>query len=218
MGKFRDLTGQKFGRLTALSPTNKRSGSGSVIWRCRCVCGNTHETSSHSLILGHCRSCGCLQLELARAQFTHRMSRSKIYHIWASMIQRCENPKNPRFKDYGGRGIKVCKKWHSFENFYEDVGDKPENRSLDRSDNDGNYQPENCKWSTSKEQAQNSRPKSHGSAKQKEFWAISPDNQCLSCRNQAQFAREHPGLDHRLISNCLRKKQKTHKGWTFYFV
>jgi len=105
-------------------------------------------------VRGKTRSCGCLRNE---QQFKHGRCETLVYRIWAEMLQRCNNHKSPSFKDYGGRGIKVCERWHSFANFYTDMGDKPAGLSIDRADNDGNYEPGNCRWADAKTQATNCR-------------------------------------------------------------
>lgn len=87
----------------------------------------------------------------------HGMSKTSIYRCWQQVIQRCENPKSPDYKNYGGRGITVCERWHTFENFYEDMGDKPKGLTLERINNDGNYEPGNCEWATWKKQQNNRR-------------------------------------------------------------
>jgi hypothetical protein len=108
------------------------------------------------------QSCGCLQREVAVAvgerSRTHGRSRTPIYNTWNLMLQRCRNPNNPRYADWGGRGIMVCERWLSFENFYADMGDRPPNRTLHRVDNDGPYSPENCEWADDLTQRTSKRP------------------------------------------------------------
>lgn len=124
----------------------------------KCECGKIFETSIYKVESGHTKSCGCYQKKkISESRATHRMSETKIFRIWNSMIQRCTNSNDKNYKNYGKRGIKVCERWLKFENFYEDMGEPEEGMSLDRTDNDGNYCPENCKWSTRKEQQRNQR-------------------------------------------------------------
>lgn len=154
-----NLTGTNFGRLTVGAFLGSRGGNG--YWSCACDCGGTAEVSTVHLRRGHTQSCGCLQREItSRVQGTHRESvhsgLSKEYNAWVRMKQRCFNPKAPRFERWGGRGITVCDRWrNSFENFLADMGRSPPGTSLDREDNDGNYEPGNCRWATPKEQAAN---------------------------------------------------------------
>lgn len=158
-----DLSGRRFGRLTAV----RRIGTASnrvAIWEAVCDCGNVTSTKSAYLVSGETKSCGCLKRELAVAMGssskTHGHARdgarSSTYAIWSTMKARCMNPASADFQRYGGRGITVCARWaESFENFLQDMGERPEGKSLDRIDGNGNYEPSNCRWATNKEQARN---------------------------------------------------------------
>jgi hypothetical protein len=119
---------------------------------CRCDCGNEKLVLGQSLKYQNSFSCGCAAKESATK---HGMYGTRTYHTWEGMIQRCTNIKSKSWNRYGGRGISVCERWTDFYNFYQDMGIRPDNRTLDRIDNDGNYEPGNCRWSTNKEQAQN---------------------------------------------------------------
>jgi len=156
-GKIIDLTGQRFGRLVVVSRA-ENSKAGHPRWNCVCDCGGTTIADGQNLRNGHTRSCGCLIKEGAVESFrTHGMHETPTYGIWSCMKQRCTNPKHPSYKDYGGRGIKVCERWSEFENFYEDMGEEPRGLSLERKNNNGNYCPENCIYATQKEQTRNTR-------------------------------------------------------------
>lgn len=150
----KDLRGQVFSMLTVKEYAGilKYGHSG---WLCLCECGNKKIVSSALLKRGKTKSCGCLKD--SKPTRTHGKSRTNIYMTWCAMIQRCSNENNSQFKNYGGRGIKVCDRWENFNNFFEDMGNKKTGKTLGRIDNDGDYCPENCQWETAKQQARNRR-------------------------------------------------------------
>jgi hypothetical protein len=156
-----NLIGKIFGRLTVIKQI-ENDKHGNLKWLCLCNCGNEKIILGNSLVSGRTRSCGCFKKEFAGRQtikhgHARRGKQSKIYITWTHIINRCTNKNSSDYKDYGGRGIKVCKRWMKFENFYKDVGDPPIGKSLDRINNNKGYFPCNWRWSTNKEQARNRR-------------------------------------------------------------
>lgn len=155
-----DVTGQTFTRLTAIG----RAGTapdGKALWTFRCVCGNEIVRDAVRVRAGMVKSCGCLKHDsTANGNFKHGMQGSLEYKRWESIKQRCTNPKNPSYHNYGGRGITMCPEWmESFEAFYDAVGPCPgKGLSLDRVDNNKGYEIGNVKWSTHSEQMLNRRP------------------------------------------------------------
>ncbi len=161
-----DMTGERYGRLICVTPT--KSTQSGMYWECKCDCGKITEVLRGNLLKGTTQSCGCLWSESRIANGykrikhgrTSRINGKKInrngtYSTWEAMIGRCTNPNSDWYHRYGGRGIKVCERWLKFENFLSDMGERPKGKTIDRIDNDGNYELCNCKWSTPKEQANN---------------------------------------------------------------
>jgi hypothetical protein len=154
---FKDLTGLTFGRLEVLS-LNRVVGR-KAYWNCRCSCKTDCVVGRSNLTQGLCRSCGCLKEDSTRARrTTHGMYRSKTYYAWQGAKDRCFNPNNTGFINYGGRGITMCDEWRdSFEAFYRDMGPVPTGLSLDRIDVNGPYSKENCRWTDRGSQNRNTR-------------------------------------------------------------
>ncbi|KKL15314.1 hypothetical protein LCGC14_2068940 [marine sediment metagenome] len=152
MPKFIDETGKRYGQLIVIS-RSKNSPCGRSAWTCVCSCGNTTKIQSGHLRSGKIRSCGCM-----RGQ-KHGMHRTPEYRAWSHMKERCQNSNVRGYRNYGGRGIEVCGEWiNNFQAFYDHIGSKPSPKhSLDRIDNDGNYEPGNVRWATAKIQANNKR-------------------------------------------------------------
>jgi hypothetical protein len=158
MRKLIDLTGQKFNKLFVIK-LEKYIGGGRSTWLCRCDCGNEKIITGYSLKNSNTKSCGCIKKE--GNNLRHGCSKigkkSRTYTTWQLMKARCENKNNKNYKDYGGRGIKICKRWLKFENFLKDIGEIPNGLTLDRINNNKGYFLKNYKLSTKKEQARNKR-------------------------------------------------------------
>ena len=157
-----DITGQRFGRLTAIEPSHATPQG--AVWRFFCDCGSEYLKLAKAVRNPKAikQSCGCWQKEIwanrmKTLNLRHGMTNTPTWKSWISMLDRCNNPNAPKFHHYGGRGIKVCDRWSSFENFFEDMQERPAGRTLDRIDVNGDYFLDNCRWATHKEQRANRR-------------------------------------------------------------
>lgn len=190
----RDLTGCRFGRLVALEiDKSKRGANKPIRWHCLCACGAKTIVASTKLRIGHTRSCGCLHRELrAKALTTHGGSGTRLYQVWAAMLARVNRPTASFYARYGGRGISVCAVWSDYAAFRDwalSHGYSP-GLSIDRIDNDGNYEPSNCRWSTPLEQAWNKA-----------------NNVIIEYRGKRACIAEHAreaGLDYQLVRQRVR--------------
>ena len=145
-----DLTGKIFGKWTVLSISEKKHKNTSYL--CKCICGIEKEITGYNLRKGFSLSCVHCKHK------THGLSYTSTHHVWRDMKNRCTRPALKSYKYYGGRGISVCERWFSFDNFLQDMGLKPDGLQIDRINNDGNYEPENCRWVTPKVNRNNQRP------------------------------------------------------------
>lgn len=181
--------GTQIGRLTILAIIERGKHSKVAV---KCECGKEKIVQLGNIRSGKTLSCGCIRRkQVAARNFVHGLAGTSEHNIWQSMRQRCENPNDARFEDYGGRGIAVCQRWQTFENFYADMGPRPQGRSIDRIDNDGNYEPGNCRWATGQQQAANRRP-----AKARRLSA--------ACRRGHLYQPGSFWVDYRGSRSCLR--------------
>lgn len=201
MARKIEMVGRRFGRL--LVEQQAQNMGRDVAWACVCDCGVPLNVRGAALRRGNTRSCGCLhreqliarnELALARTARTHGMSNTRTFRIWAGMRKRCRNPRTNCFHSYGGRGIKVCARWESFENFLADMGEAPAQMSIDRIDVNGDYAPGNCRWATPAIQSRNKR-----------------DNLRLTFRGETQCLTDW-AIDLGVSMNTLHSRLRD--GWT----
>jgi len=210
------VIGEKFNKLTILEDLGRRkseSGHTYTYVLVKCECGTEKEMLYADITSGHNKSCGCYNLsQIKERMTTHGKSDTRLYRIWKDMRRRCNNPNRKNYYLYGGRGIRVCEEWDSFDNFYEwSMENGYENYlTIDRIDTNGNYEPDNCRWITRKAQNGNTR-------KNKEFIAISPSGEEFISKNVREFSRTHK-LDRNEVSNCLKGKRDSYKDWNFKLI
>lgn len=150
-----DITGKRFGRVEVIGYAGNDPRN-NTRWLCRCDCGIEKIIRRVHLVDGTSTSCGCYQKEINGSwSRTHGMTNAPTHRSWNAMLGRCNRPHNASYERYGGRGIQVCDRWKTFENFFADMSEKPKGCVIDRKDNDGNYEPSNCKWSTFAESSRN---------------------------------------------------------------
>lgn len=224
MGSRKRIEGNRYGRLIVteyrgLDVSRKRS-----LYLCVCDCGNEVVTRSESLRKGLTKSCGCFNLEVQKAfqkeNTIHGLSKSRILSIWTHMRARCLNPNETGYSNYGGRGISICERWMDFNNFVSDMQGNyfkhekthgTRDTLLDRIDNDGNYEPNNCRWATQKIQSNNTR-------KQKEFVATNVYTGELHFHNSQTLIAEKLGICSSHINQVLKGKRKTVSGYKFQYM
>ena len=200
---FKDLTGQRFGRLVVV--TRDTTKLRRVYWRCQCDCGTVKSVASDKLVAGETRSCGCYNRDnLAVIKATHGLTRVGQHHplhtVWCQMRARCQDRSHPVYHRYGGRGITVCERWEDFACFVADMGERPSpEMTIDRIDNEGPYSPENCRWADRTTQARNRR-----STRRYEF-----DGYCLTLEEWSERTGIRAKLLHARLHTLGWSLQKT---------
>lgn len=150
------MIGRVFGHLTIKKRSDVKINSRAAVWVCECKCGNERLASTGELNAGRTHSCGCVR-RAGKRIVKHGLTATRTYRVWATMLARCRTPSQTSYKNYGGRGIRVCERWNLFENFLADMGESLPGKEIDRIDNDGDYDPGNCRWVSPKENGRNKR-------------------------------------------------------------
>ena len=196
--KVLDLTGERFARLTVACEAG-RTKHQKKLWACVCDCGTACTVTSGDLRNGTTQSCGCLQRErTSSANRIHACSSDRSYAVWRGMMARCYNPSARGYERYGGRGIHVCARWHDVREFIKDMGNAPHSLTMDRIDNDGNYEPENCRWATAEEQARNRRSNKR----------VTLDGETTVYADAAKRLGVHRGTFSRMMHRCRVVEEK----------
>ena len=204
--------GQIFGRLTVKGDAPKKvfpSGEARRMALCACICGNEVTIDFRDLRSGKSKSCGCLRREVSRFRISHSVvwrsaDETRMFHVWRGMIRRCESKKSKAFKDYGARGIKVCERWHDFNAFISDMGIGAKGMTIERKENNGDYEPGNCIWLDRKSQNRNRRDTV--------FIEFMGKRQCMSA--WAEEIGVHPEtLRYRLGHWTIERALTTGPGW-----
>lgn len=207
-----DMVGKKFGRWTVIKE-NGRNKSRTMLYKCECECGAQKTVNGASLRTGASKSCGCLSAEMSKKRFTtHGMKRTPTYMCWEGIIQRCTNSNSIGYKNYGGRGIKVCKRWMRFKNFFADMGIKPKGLTIERQNNEEGYYNENCYWATYIEQGRNQRTrKDNSTGIRGAFW--SKENKKYRVQITVNKKCKHIGYFVDLGQAAFARKQAEGKYW-----
>ena len=212
MTKLTVLTGRRFGRLTVI----RRAPDGAKVrWFCRCDCGVDRIVQAGDLVAGKTKSCGCLSAEIAKEKRIHPKHLHYELDVWKTMIQRCTNQNSASFTRYGARGIRVADRWvgrDGFRNFIADMGNRPSaDYSIDRIDNDGDYEPVNCRWATRTEQSNNTRT-NRKLTFQGETKTLADWSRCLGMNYYTLHTRlRHGWSDHDTLNTPVNKN-KGHRG------
>jgi hypothetical protein len=210
------LINKTFGRLTVIEEIKKRGKN--RYFKCLCQCGKYTETQYGGLTGGTSKSCGCLMRENSSRQgkknMTHGMTKTPMYRVWCAMRNRCYNPNVRGYSDYGGRGIKVCKAWkNSFEQFLQDMGERPEGAQIDRIDNNGNYCKENCRWASRTTNARNKRTSMYIVFNGVETHIVEISKQCnINAATLRARIRSGNFSDHQVVTEKLHSKPSLRRG------
>lgn len=218
-----NLAGKKFNRLSVLERVSNNPINDRVRWKCKCDCGNVAIINSKGIVSGRTKSCGCLLTEiLIKRNSKHGLSKSSFYALWKNMVRRGSGNDSSSLvsKYYTNKGVSICNRWKEFENFKEDmyrdylihrIRHGRDNTTIDRIDTNGDYTPENCRWTTWKKQNRNS-------STQRLFLGKRIIDEYLDVGTcKTEFAEEY-GLSRKGICNCLNSDQKSHKGWRFQYL